>query len=608
MFGVRGAALRALGLRNVARVGWYRLLLRAGMHPVQRLRPTLIPAGDFFDAALPGRQASSTTVAKLAYFGWYPMSPDQPPDWHRNCSTGARVADPALSWWQLDDFNASVGDIKTIWEASRFDWVLHFAVRAMGGDASARTVLNEWLRDWTTHNPAYAGPNWKCGQEASIRVMHLATASLLMQPDVPPSAPLVALLLQHLERIAPTVAYAIGQDNNHGTSEAAALMIGGSWLERAGVAAGAAWHRTGRALLAERAARLVAGDGSFSQHSVNYHRLMLDTLTLAEVWRRRYDLEPFASTVLDRASRATQWLFAMTDDATGDAPNLGANDGANLHPLTASAYRDYRPSVHLAAAVWLQREAYPAPGPWHSVLSMLAVHPASVGMPPHASQLFDDGGYAILRRARHHAVAVLRYPRYRFRPSHADALHVDLWVQHRNLLRDAGSYSYAADVRWQDYFTGVASHNTIQFDDREPMPRLGRFLWGAWLKTSMIKPLFDGADIATAAAAYRDSQGAAHERQLSLGDESLTVVDRVHGFEQRAVVRWRLAPSAWALSDATLRDGQHTLQVSADVPLVRVELVQGWESREYFRKTELPVLEVEVARPGTITTVYSWAQ
>ena len=38
------------------------------------------------------------------------------------------------------------------------------------------------------------------------------------------------LVYIHLKRIESTISYAIAQDNNHGTSEAAALFIGGSWL------------------------------------------------------------------------------------------------------------------------------------------------------------------------------------------------------------------------------------------------------------------------------------------------------------------------------------------------------------------------------------------
>jgi hypothetical protein len=99
-------------------------------------------------------------------------------------------------------------------------------------------------------------------------------------------------------------------------------------------------------------------DGSFSQYSVNYHRLMLDTYSLVEHWRRGLELPAFSPRLYDRLAAATRWLQALTQPETGDAPVLGANDGARLLPLGDSDYRDYRPAVQLAMALFLDRRAY----------------------------------------------------------------------------------------------------------------------------------------------------------------------------------------------------------------------------------------------------------
>ena len=40
-----------------------------------------------------------------------------------------------------------------------------------------------------------------------------------------------------------------------------------------------------------------------------------------------------------------------------------------------------------------------------------------------------------------------------------------------------------------NYFSGIQSHNTVQFDEVNPMPRISRFLWGNWLKTES-EPIF----------------------------------------------------------------------------------------------------------------------
>ena len=104
--------------------------------------------------------------------------------------------------------------------------------------------------------------------------MHLAMAAHLLGQVATPSIGLVRLVRLHLRRIAPTIQYAVAQDNNHGTSEAAALFIGGSWLaslsnERGAVREAHSWMKQGRKWLENRARRLIAPDGSFSQYSLN---------------------------------------------------------------------------------------------------------------------------------------------------------------------------------------------------------------------------------------------------------------------------------------------------------------------------------------------------
>jgi hypothetical protein len=548
------------------------------------------------------------SIAALRYFGWkeFAAPPGQPPDWLLNPFTQRRFAHSDQPWHRLPDFDPEVGDIKCIWELSRWDWILRFAQQYRhSGDASHLARLNGWLQDWQAKNPPYLGPNWKCGQETSIRVMRLALAALILDQIANPAAGLLDLVRLHLRRIEPTVSYATAQDNNHGTSEAVALFVGGNWLAALGDAEGRRWEERGRRWLEERVARLIEPDGSFSQYSVNYHRLVLDTLGVAEVWRRKAGLSGFSERLRERACAAARWLHAVTDPFTGDAPNMGANDGASLLPLTDADYRDYRPSVQLAMSLFAGQRAYPDDGKWNLPLHWLGIKLPDQTAPRPGSRQFNDGGYAVLRRGT--GMALMRYPRFRFRPSHADALHVDLWKDGINLLRDGGSYSYA-DVERMAYFSGTASHNTVQFDDRDQMPRVGRFLFGDWLEIERLEPLREEADAVLFGASYRDGEDAHHRRSISLADDGLTVKDHIDGFLHKAVLRWRLMPDSWHLEGRSVSNGKHALHIDATMPIARIELATGLESRYYMQKTELPVLEVEVREPGTVVSEYRWSR
>lgn len=603
-FGVKARTMAALGLLNVLRVGVYRLGLKSGLSRVQRLE-AVRPEGPFFVRTPPRAdlpQPSQAWRKEAVYFdaGFFPLEMAAP-DWMLNPYTGIRLSGADRPWWQIPDFDQAVGDIKIIWEPSRFGWVLAAAERAAVGAEEGWAQLEAWLSDWCAKNPPYQGPNWKCGQEASIRVMHLAMAAIITGNADHPAPGLFGLIETHLKRIEPTIQYAIGQDNNHGTSEAAALFIGGSMLARAGLRSGRRYASLGRKLIENRVNHLVAPDGSFSQHSLTYHRLFLDTMVMTEVWRQHTGLPQFSASTRKRLGRAAEWLFAMIDPQSGDGPNLGANDGARLLPLTATGYRDFRPCVQLAMALFCGKQAYAGAGSWNEPFAWLDLTvPETAAAAPGTAQ-FDDGGYAILRAGQ--ARVLFRYPRFRFRPAQSDALHTDLWLGSLNLLRDAGTFSYNVDSQTLDQFAGAAGHNTIAFDDQDQMPRLGRFLFGEWLRPNHVS-VDDQAN--EAVAGYTDWRGNSHHRSVTLTPRNLTVTDRVSGPFRRAVLRWRLASGSWRVDGNRVTDGRHQLTISSTTPLVRLDIVERAESLFYLERRPVPVIECEFASPGTITSEFVW--
>jgi len=599
-----------LGLPNIIRVIFYRLSVLSGLNPVRRLNASL-PTGPFF---LPARPSDNPLL--VGRRGWFEYSEafgialdtlvDSPPDWHINCLSGQKIKDPGRDWWKISDFDWTIGDIKTVWETSRFDWVLACVQQQIIGNVKAYDRLESWLTDWCRNNPPYKGTNWKCGQEASIRVMHLTAALLITRQEFTPTKGMLELIRLHLQRIAPTLQYAIAQDNNHGTSEASALFIGGSFLHKNGEESGKRWMELGRKYLENRAARLISEDGSFSQHSLNYHRLMLDSFSLVEICRRRFNLEKFNPLLYKRCGEATRWLAAFINPINGDGPNLGANDGARLLPLTDTDYRDYRPSVQLASVLFLNAQAFAGKGSWDQPLYWLDVA-RPIG---HAEQLnsrqYPDGGYTILRNDG--VVVFFRFPKFKFRPGQCDALHVDLWIEEQNWLRDAGTYSYNADEEWQNYFPSSRAHNTVQFDDSDQMPKIGRFLYSNWLQASDVHDIHTIGSVQTFAAAYIDAQEHSHIRQVELGTGGLIIKDTVSGFENKAVLRWRLKPGHWVLDrdKQTISCEKLAIRVSSSVSIVRIEICQGWESLYYFKKSELPVLEIEIAQAGELVSVVEW--
>ncbi|MEQ9567664.1 MAG: heparinase II/III-family protein, partial [Pseudomonadales bacterium] len=283
-----------------------------------------------------------------------------------------------------------------------------------------------------------------------------------------------------------------------------------------------------------------------------------------------------------------------------DVPNVGANDGARIIPLTDTDYRDFRPSVQLATSVFHGAAAYSKAGEYDYTLTWLNVQKPARRRDVRGTRDYPEGGFVVMRRES--VMLMLRYPVFRFRPSQSDLLHLDLWSQNINLLRDAGTYSYNSGDKFQDYFGSVQAHNTIQFDDRDQMPKLSRFLYGAWpkMRHKVTPHLQNGSDIFQ--VGYKDWLGAEHLREVRLSDASLMVVDTVSGFEKQAVLRWRLCPGEWKLRNNEVASVLARIVITADDKELSLRLVEGWESRYYSQKTPVLVLEATVRNSCKITS------
>ncbi len=403
-----------------------------------------------------------------------------PPDWHQHPITG--VPSPAdRHWSEIGDFEA--GDIKYVWEPSRFAWV-YSLVRAYWrtGDERYPRLFWQLVDDWRNANQPQQGVNWKCGQEIALRVMACCFGLYGFADSPETTAERVSRLAQVMavsgQRIEHNLSYAVSQQNNHGITEATGLWTLGLLFPE--FAAAAEWACIGREALEQQCRRLIDDDGAFSQHSVNYQRVMLHAcvwaIRLGELHR-----QPLSDELRDRVCRAGTFLWRLQDEPTGRLPRYGANDGALVLPLTNCGHQDYRPVVQTTG--WLRnRKRRFENGPWDEELLWLFganAFTAKADNERHRDWQGPQSGCCVLRSESGHVFT--RAGSYRFRPSHADMLHVDVWWHGQNVALDGGTYSYNAAPPWDSPLARTGSHNTVTVDRRDQMDRAGRFLWLPWL-------------------------------------------------------------------------------------------------------------------------------
>ena len=558
-----------LGGQALGFYGWHRLRLRAG-RPQRALAaaalggmPQTAPGGLLGSApapppprlaeAWPGAlRARLDSLPAIAAHGGFPAHA------------------PALA---LDLFRH--GDIRPVWEANRLHWLPLMAMaERLWPEEGWRARAESRLAGWIAVNPPFLGPNWACGQEAALRALHLALALLLLGAERDPPEGARALLRLHAARIAATPHYARAQDNNHAISEPAGLLACAWLLGDAPLAARAARR------LAGALRRLLAPDGGFAQVSTGYHRLLLDVLAVLEVLRRRLGQPPLPAPAAARLAAAAHWLARLVAP-DGGMPRLGHQDGSAFADLSLGGPQDARGSAERALRLFARASAGFAEDPG---CAWLALPAAPMAEAPAFWRASGSLGWQVAG-----ARGLLRAGPLRFRPGQADLLHFELWDGARPILTDAGTGAYnppCAQDWWLDYFPSARAHNTILFDEAEPMPRLSRFRLAGW---PVLAPLPDGA-------ALRDRRGHRHARRIRAEGRVWTIEDRLGGSFQAVTLRWRLGPGAWRLTSDGVESPGARLTLQADAPL-RLALERGWQSPAYGRAEHCLVLAARARAP-----------
>jgi hypothetical protein len=540
---------------------------------------------------------------EIRYFTYHWKTVGNPPNWFLNPFNNQSYPNTTFHWTLLPDFNPVAGDIKTIWEASRFEWVTTLSrAYAVTGKIEYLNTLNNWLKDWAEKNPLNVGPNWKCGQEASIRVFNLLNSALILLQAGKPSESLCDFIYAHLERINSNILYAIAQDNNHGTSEATALFIGGNWLQSTSdnYPKATVFATNGRKWLENRINKLVEDDGSFSQHSVTYHRVLLDTIIFAEFWRQHLEIPSFSNNLYKKAKAAIKWLWLLTDEDSGDCPNLGSNDGALLLNLHSCGYRNFRPTLQTALALFSNTKYY-IKGDYEEPLFWFG-NPAYYIIKDETKRVSSilNSGYVIIKSSN--SWSLLRFPYFRFRPSHNDVFHFDLWYKGENVMPDSGTYSYNPSVPEKAIdFKSVQFHNTVFFDKKEQMPKLGRFLLGNWLKAEAISEIYRNFDgVQEWSGSYLDNQGNRHFRKITVKEDTWKISDTLSGNFNEASIGFNIADINCSMDGNRLNSNFGMVIVPENTePLLEDSLSSSY----YMEKHPIKRLSIKVLKPGTYNTI-----
>ncbi|WKZ47362.1 MAG: alginate lyase family protein [Anaerolineales bacterium] len=623
-------------------------------------RPSDLPENISWNKQTAVDEADRILKGEIKYFSHQFHQVGFPPNWHNNPVSNLQ-SPTDVHWSQIsDDYvvarspqgaeaisnheetasakNKSAsqrhGDIKFIWEPNRFAFV-YTLVRAYAATDDEKYPTAFWtlIEDWAEHNPPNTGPNWMDGQEIALRLMAwtFGFGKFSNSPSSTPDrkAKFILLVAAQAERIYKNIGYAISTRSNHTISEAFGLWLVGLLFPELKHAE--KYLSLGKRLLEQEAKNQIFPDGSYSMYSLNYHRFILHIYLYAIQLAKLHNFQ-FSNSLHSSISSSIEFLSHLINPQTGEMPVYGSNDGALVLRLNNCAFTDYRPLLQLGWYITKGERLF-EPGPWDEDLfwlcgtDSLSLKGRGAGVRVNGEkkeerrknlsalsvlrgESFPNGGVYLLRQADSHAL--IHCTDYTSRPSHADQLHVDLWIHGHELAIDAGTYLYSGQDHWRNGLAHTNVHNTVTVDGKDQMTMVSRFTWTNWSKGKVLKHdknLWQGE--------HDGYKPVSHMRTvMALEEDRWLVIDKLEAKEShRYALQWLLAdsgvqelapalglllkPSDGKPSDSRVKIQMGLLEGDGNFSIVRADSnsTRGWRSKYYGHKEPAISVMLEANQP-----------
>lgn len=463
-------------------------------------------------------EADDAIVGRISGFSSVLLDYGNPIDWQLNPLTNQRVNE-RLKWYRIPDFDSTRGDIKVIWEISRFSHLVTFArAYLLTQNIKYYEAFSKQIAQWVQANSYSYGANYKCGQECSIRMVNVLLAYAIFKTlDLTTALDeqnVAEIVLGSYKKVLSNFFYAHKCiKNNHTISELMGMIIG-AWCcgEDTRLDQAYRWLDT---VVREQ----FTEDGGYTQYSFNYQRLALMDLNII------ISLSKQIGKKINKESKQriinSAYVLFQCQATNYDVPNYGSNDGALVFKLTSCGYRDFRAVCNSTFKLLCRKELYVPDKHQEELIWLGEYSNTSIKTDIVKQDLYCPQAGVFTLRNRHSMMMVICND-YKKRPGHMDQLHVDMWIDDVNVLCDCGTYSYATELG-QKLIDSV-SHNTITVDNRPQMSVRPPFLLYNWPKRVCVRKTDNSIQ-----AKVKFHSGYIHERIIGRDEYGYVIEDKVTG-------------------------------------------------------------------------------
>ena len=531
---------------------------------------------------------------------WKPLGLDY--DWVTNPETEYHY-DVHQHWTKVNDFSQEAGDIKFVWEKSRFSWLLAVCRYDYHFDEDHSEFVIGQILDWISKNPLNCGPNYKCSQETSIRILNWLFALNFYSKSKALNEvrwyTIMASIYWQTDHVMKNINFSrIAVRNNHAITETLTLYLMGMMLPM--MKGANSWKKNGKKWFEQEIAYQIEDDGTFIQDSMNYHRVVIQLLTYAIALADKHD-EKFSEFVYERAYKSLNFLYQCQEPTNGCLPNYGNNDGALFFPLSDNDYRDYRPQLDALHGLLTGKSLYEIPcedSGWFSRCEPKGRKLYSKIEKQYGLVKFEKSGYYLIREEE--TLSFIRCGLFKTNGS-TDQLHLDVWYKGQNILMDGGSFMYNTDETTVRYFAGTEAHNTLMLGDYDQMQKGMRFIWfypPSLLKAEMYEEddayVFEGK----VNAFKQIGDGITIQRIIrkKKGEPEWVITDTVEGTPTDILKR-----QLWHTEDSfKFQNSGFKVILESDVERVEKE---EWTSDYYGVKRPISQIEFQTNENKIITTI-----
>lgn len=417
----------------------------------------------------------------LFYSTWFNLGKDY--DWITNPETGFQY-DISKHWSEILDYSKEAGDIKYVWEKARFGFlydIIRFDLHS--GIDQSKWVFNE-IEDFINKNPINMGPNYKCSQEISLRILNWTFALHYYRNSKYLTEELYFNILNSIywqyHHIYHNINFSrIAVRNNHAITETLTLYIIGLLFPFFPNAK--KWKLKGKKFFEREIDYQLFNNGGFLQFSHNYHRVVIQLLTWG-IHLAGLNKERFSETVYDRAGKSLELLLSVQDKDSGWLPNYGPNDGALFFSLNNEAFRNFKPQLQ-ALSIVLGNSLYSSKFEdviWYRLTTDNLKSTKKRETKLRDISKFQKAGIFVLNDSN--TKTIINATDFKTRPTQADGLNIDIWVRGNNIIRDPGTFKYNTENKYLKFYFGSEGHNTLTLGDNDQMIKGNRFIWYYWTK------------------------------------------------------------------------------------------------------------------------------